>query len=553
MRLPMQVYKLAKSGNKTAQAFVNQYGDMEGQYQDGMWEQFKAQAEQAQGGEDKLMAEGLDQDFDKELTPEQAKAQEVIEDYGDKYGVQAPESGSSLNDGSYNQKLAGRFDIIHADMVEQEGKFDLDKAKEQLISEGFNPEEVESWTSEYYDPWEYEDYEFGDDEEIGDDDEYTGREPGGIKGDLERAGFQNTKVIDDKTLEFEGPNGKTWTVKENDILGFDVYDDTGKMVIEDVNANQENVATRILQREQNPMKDFNMDDFNAEEEKEYNIVTLDGENLGTIKAKSEDEAFEKASQANPGLGDELSVEEIKKADDGYFDDYDSDLEDGYKIYKDKISEDISKAKTRKDLEYISEEIDDNLKAGYISQEEANEFKNKLYSFDGRHNILINRMYNSIYDTPEEVLEVAKGYGLSDKEQAALENEVKNVFGIDELPDMSEEAGRQRAIDDIRKITDRINSTDADDPEGYLYSEESNRIKNYAKKYKISSDELKQIGGNVFGPYGYNVEEYGYKEPVENKSDVNKTISDFASGDEYFDWFMKLSDEDKKKHLFSRGK
>ena len=112
---------------------------------------------------------------------------------------------------------------------------------------------------------EYAKHVFG--EEFDDDyeEEFTGREPGGVKGDLERAGFEKINIVDDKTLTFEGPDTKTWTIKENENAGFDVYDSTGKKVLDDVNAVRENIATKILQREQNPMKDFDMSDFDVED------------------------------------------------------------------------------------------------------------------------------------------------------------------------------------------------------------------------------------------------------------------------------------------------
>ena len=112
---------------------------------------------------------------------------------------------------------------------------------------------------------EYAKHVFG--EEFDDDyeEEFTGREPGGIKGDLERAGFKNINIVDDKTLTFEGPDTKTWTIKENKNAGFDVYDGSGKKVIDDFNAVRGDIATAILKREQNPMKDFDINDFNVED------------------------------------------------------------------------------------------------------------------------------------------------------------------------------------------------------------------------------------------------------------------------------------------------
>lgn len=51
--------------------------------------------------------------------------------------------------------------------------------------------------------------------------------------------------------------------------------------------------------------------------------------------------------------------------------------DDYKQYKDKIIDDISKATDKNAFEYISDEIDNNLEAGYITEDEADEFYAKL--------------------------------------------------------------------------------------------------------------------------------------------------------------------------------
>jgi hypothetical protein len=72
----------------------------------------------------------------------------------------------------------------------------------------------------------------------------------GIVDDLKKAGFK-VEDMDEKSITFEGPDAKKgWKIQENENLGFDVFDSEGKKVIEDVNANKENVATKILQNEQ---------------------------------------------------------------------------------------------------------------------------------------------------------------------------------------------------------------------------------------------------------------------------------------------------------------
>ena len=81
--------------------------------------------------------------------------------------------------------------------------------------------------------------------------------------------------------------------------------------------------------------------------------------------------------------------------------------------------------------------------------------------------------------------------------------------------------RQAAIDKIKSISDRINATDADDINGYLTNEESDLIKKLAQEHKITSDELREIGGRMFSDNDYPADEYGWKEAKpETKAPVN---------------------------------
>ena len=77
----------------------------------------------------------------------------------------------------------------------------------------------------------------------------------------------------------------------------------------------------------------------------------------------------------------------------------------------------------------------------------------------------------------------------------------------------EEIEKEKDIAKIQAITDRINATDADDPDGYLTTDESKLIKDLAQKHKLTADDLKKIGGRVFEDYyGYGTDKFAYKEP-----------------------------------------
>lgn len=68
---------------------------------------------------------------------------------------------------------------------------------------------------------------------------------------------------------------------------------------------------------------------------------------------------------------------LQDFDENVEDDFGFDEEKGFEVYKDKIKEEIEKVKTKEDAEYVSDLIDDNMEAGYISEEMADELYNEL--------------------------------------------------------------------------------------------------------------------------------------------------------------------------------
>lgn len=129
---------------------------------------------------------------------------------------------------------------------------EFNKAFADLLGSNYSQDDDEDFKE--FDADSEDDYEF--------EEENSGR----IKGDLDRAGFEDTKVIDNKTLTFKGPDGKTWTVKENENIGFDVYDGSNNKVINDFNANRGNIADAIS----------NLNSSDKTEEINYDIETDEG-------------------------------------------------------------------------------------------------------------------------------------------------------------------------------------------------------------------------------------------------------------------------------------
>lgn len=62
--------------------------------------------------------------------------------------------------------------------------------------------------------------------------------------------------------------------------------------------------------------------------------------------------------------------------EAFDDDYEEEFKD-YKIYEDKIREELNKVNSKEKAEYVSDLIDDNMEAGYISEEKADELYNEL--------------------------------------------------------------------------------------------------------------------------------------------------------------------------------
>lgn len=68
---------------------------------------------------------------------------------------------------------------------------------------------------------------------------------------------------------------------------------------------------------------------------------------------------------------------LQDFDETVDDDFGFDEDGDYKIYEDKIREELGKVKSKEDAEYVSDLIDNNMEAGYISEEMADELYNEL--------------------------------------------------------------------------------------------------------------------------------------------------------------------------------
>ena len=135
---------------------------------------------------------------------------------------------------SRNARGLGNIESQYIDLMNKGWK--QQDVEAELAKRGFSKDDIEDAYGEVRYGERYKDWKGNDNYE---------EESGGIKGDLEKAGFGNVKVVDDKTLTFTGSDNKPWTIKQNESLGFDVYDSTGKKVVSDVNANRESIAKKI--------------------------------------------------------------------------------------------------------------------------------------------------------------------------------------------------------------------------------------------------------------------------------------------------------------------
>lgn len=73
---------------------------------------------------------------------------------------------------------------------------------------------------------------------------------------------------------------------------------------------------------------------------------------------------------------ELNEGKNKSVMSEFDDDYEEEFKD-YKIYEDKIREELNKVNSKEKAEYVSDLIDNNMEAGYISEEKADELYNEL--------------------------------------------------------------------------------------------------------------------------------------------------------------------------------
>lgn len=374
----------------------------------------------------------------------------------------------------------GRHGTVH---LNKSGDYEVRDRRGNKVGNGFSTDKE---AIEFLDG-DFEDEDYEDDVE-----KYTGREPGGIKGDLERAGFQKVEVVDDKTLTFEGPDTKTWTVKENENLGFDVYNSEGKKVIEDVNANRENVATRILQREQG---------FNSAEDK-YDEYAEKGKSTWNQKLSKGQKVIIKDRNGN----------DMEAYIGGFYNNQKLQDEDTYEEGKDNLWHDFRGVQL---VDKDGKEIG-NINANQIEKvvSETEEYK----PFEGNHNYLVNRMYNSSYDTPEEVYEDAKRYNLSDKEKWGLDEEVKRVFGVSDEELEKIKAGPDKSLSEEERKSSKRSSKEKE-------------LKDLLNKYdfNISSDQLNSMSD---GEMSY------LKKKVKDFEDVKFNSSKYKNANEVLDKIIK---------------
>lgn len=81
---------------------------------------------------------------------------------------------------------------------------------------------------------------------------------------------------------------------------------------------------------------------------------------------SDDEVYEAISNSD--------IEKWTNENSNAFDD---DYEEEFKVYENKIKEELNKVNNKESAEYVSDLIDNNMEAGYISEEKADELYNEL--------------------------------------------------------------------------------------------------------------------------------------------------------------------------------
>lgn len=167
-------------------------------------------------------------------------------------------------------------------------------------------------------------------------------------------------------------------------------------------------------------------------------------------------------------------------------------------------------------------------------------KGSVHTFDEAQDILKKYGYDG-YKNDYATKNASRAYQEGEFTEQEVLDYLKSELGE------TDEVKRYQDIAKIQAITDRINSYDADSAEGYLTTDESKLIKDLAQKHKLTADDLKKIGGNVFSDSHYGTDEFAYKEqsPEEQKESVNKELRESLKlpGDIVED--LKLSDEQYK--------
>ena len=365
----------------------------------------------------------------------------------------------------------------------------------------------------------------------------------GAVGQLRQSGFKVNNVDErNGSATFIGPDAKEWTVKQNKNLGFDVYDSTGKKVIDDVNILYDNIATRILQNEQSPERvDFG--DFDRDE---------DYERSWGPSRDEEDEEYKNSEFTDDEISEALSDYVWSVTDETTAGQYAQEVADRLGTSKERVFDIIKQqAPTQINENSNMNKIIDAYEGDYEYKEDATNWYDKLqdneytrlYRDDAlkvapeRQNLIVNSMREYVDEKPvrgfisnDQIKRYTAKLGLdklSDEELSQMLKDIDDIGGLlahgtsyqqggRELDDarsafvelVNNEARNRRGgktrEDAIRKITEMARSIeqyDADDARGYLTRSQADFIEQAVNKYNITKDELRKIS-RIFNPGEY---------------------------------------------------
>jgi len=513
--------------------------------QEGEYADFKPQIDRIIHGNEDMSgyigdAESFE-DYDDDATPQEQKANDRIEELGDKYKIYQYPKDLSKKD----IDTAKKYGLEYLGVVGEEGfqpgdhaikgKYsDLDRFNKEYLGYDFHPDYL------------YDEDDFNTDVLKKEDAE---KKPIHIQS-LENQVSRNPsyKAIADSISDKQDVN-EAYFYALKDAFEKNNYEPSDKDISSELSDRYWDLADSF--RDRYGMSDGEWDRSGwARFEDEY----------GT-----EEDFINKGIEAYNKHFDELGSPDDEKSQSNWYDNLD-DSDEYAKHYKDaamKVNPERAALIAAAMDEYVAEKP----QRGFITDEQMKRYGERLglpqmsdrdlrLMWDDIHNVAGYRGFGTPYDKGGRELEDAQSAFAEVVNQEARNRKAKGNY----FPYNDEDI--EKGKDDIRDILRRLDGHDLDDARGYLTGDELDEIERIADEYHLTADDLAKISHHLDpNRMGYGMK--GWQEPLDNKEadfpTGKRKLRDFAQiilktpeirdlGAEMISWKYGLSESEAEKYL-----